>query len=182
MFLSDQEIINNFRISGQENYAFSNLVTKYQEKVYRLIRKMVIDHQDANDLTQEVFLKIWIKIRSFRAESQLFTWIYRIAINETINFIKAKKRRNLISLSKYEYQLQKKIDMSPDFDGDEIQKRLLKAVLKIPEKQRLVFNLRYYQELSYEEIAEITGTTVGALKASYHLAVKKIEKFVFFVD
>lgn len=139
---------------------------------------MVIDHDDADDLTQEIFVKIWSKIDQFRGDSSLFTWIYRIATNECLNFIKKQKRRSFFSFSDHEAELEGKLEASDLISGEEIQLKLQKAIIRLPEKQRLVFNMKYYDELKFEEIAEITNTSVGALKASYHHAVKKIEEFV----
>jgi len=143
-----------------------------------MVRKMVIDHDDSNDVTQEVFIKAWNGIDSFRGESQLYTWLYRIASNEAINFLNKKKRRLQVSLEDMERELEDKLESDPLIGGDEIQLKLQKALLKLPEKQKLVFNLKYFEELPYEEISEITGTSVGALKASYHWAVKKIEDYL----
>ncbi len=150
----------------------------YQERVYWHVRKMVIDHEDADDITQEVFVKIWSKIDQFRGDSSLFTWVYRIATNQCLNFLKKKKRRSFFSLNDHTQELENKLEANPLISGDEIQIKLQKAIIKLPEKQRLVFNMKYYDELKFDEIAEITKTSVGALKASYHHAVKKIEEFV----
>jgi RNA polymerase sigma factor (sigma-70 family) len=180
MYLSDEEILQNFRIKGREDYAFSHLVRKYQEKLYSVIRRMVISHEDANDLTQEVFIKIWSNMDNFREHSKLFTWMYRIAVNETLNFIKSKKRRAIISLTKIEHKMEQKLESTQQYSGDETHKKLQQALIRLPEKQRLVFNMRYYEELPYETMSEILGTSVGALKASYHIAVQKIEKYLFY--
>lgn len=139
---------------------------------------MVIDHDDADDLTQEVFIKVHKNIGEFRQDSQLYTWIYRIATNECLNFLKRKKRRFFLPLGDIEGELTAKLTSSDHISGDEVQIHLQKALLRLPQKQRLVFNMKYFDDLSYEEIAEITNTTVGALKASYHHAVKKIEEFL----
>ena len=136
---------------------------------------MVIDHDDANDLTQEVFIKVHKNIGSFRQDSQLFTWIYRIATNECLNFLQRKKRRFFLPIGDVQSELLSKLTSSHYVSADEVQLKLQKALLTLPDKQRLVFNMRYFDDLSYEEIATITQTSVGALKASYHLAVKKIE-------
>lgn len=154
------------------------LVGAYQQRVYWHVRKMVIDHDDADDITQEVFIKIHKAIDTFREDSQLFTWIYRIATNECLNFLNKKRRRFFLPIEDISGQLSSKIDSSNDITGDEIQKKLQKALLQLPDKQRLVFNMRYYDDLSYEDISEITNTSVGALKASYHHAAKKIENFL----
>jgi len=138
---------------------------------------MVIDHDDTDDLLQEVFVKAWKNIDKFREKSQLYTWLYRIATNECITFLNKKRRRFFIPIGDVELELSNKFDNSPHIDGEEIQIRLQKVLLQLPDKQRLVFNMKYFDEMKYEEIAEITGTSVGSLKASYHHAVKKIEKY-----
>lgn len=154
------------------------LVRAYQQRVYWHVRKMVIDHDDADDLTQEVFIKIHKYIENFREDSQLFTWIYRIATNECLTFLDKKKRRFFLPIGDVEGELTQKLESSSQISGDEIHLKLQKALLKLPDKQRLVFNMKYYEDLSYEEISEITTTSVGALKASYHHAVKKIEELL----
>lgn len=180
MFLTDEEILKNIRIKGQEEFAFSQLMQKYQQKVYVTIRRMVLSHDDANDITQDVFIKCWNKIAEFRGDSQLFTWLYRIATNETINFLKQKRQKMFIPFSKMEKKMSYFLDDSMNFSGDEIQKKLQSALLKLPDKQRLVFNLRYYDEMEYKEMSKVLGTSEGALKASYHHAVKKVEKYIFY--
>lgn len=159
-------------------YGFNLLTREFQERIYWHVRKMVIDHEDANDLVQDIFVKIWKNLDKFREESKLYTWIYRIATNECLNFLSKKKRKFLIPVHDVAAELSSKLDNSANVDGDEIQLLLQKAILTLPDKQRVVFNLKYFDELKFEEIAEITQTSVGALKASYHLAVKKIEKYV----
>lgn len=173
--MEDPELIEKLRHPDSKNFGFNLLVRKYQQKIYWHIRKMVIDHDDADDITQEVFVKIFKNIEKFREDSQLFTWIYRIATNECLNFLQQKKRRFFLPLGDVEGELMDKLAHSPYVSGDEVQLTLQKALLKLPVKQRLVFNMKYFDDLPYEEIAEITGTSVGALKASYHHAVKKIE-------
>jgi RNA polymerase sigma factor (sigma-70 family) len=174
----DQELLEKFRHPDSRQFAFNQIVRKYQQKIYWHIRKMVIDHDDADDLTQDVFVKVWKNLETFRQDSQLFTWMYRIATNECLTFLKAKKRRFFLPIHDLTEELSVKIDSSPAISGDEIQLKLQKALLRLPDKQRVVFNLRYYDELKYEEISQILGTSVGALKASYHHAVKKIEEFL----
>ena len=154
------------------------LVRSYQQRVYGLVRKMVIDHDDADDITQEVFIKIYKSIHTFREDAQLYTWIYRIATNESLTFLSKKRRRFFLPLEDIGPMLAAKIDSTPTMDGDEIQKKLQKALLILPDKQRLVFNLKYYEEMTYEKMAAVTGTSEGALKASYHHAVRKIEEFL----
>jgi RNA polymerase sigma-70 factor (ECF subfamily) len=138
---------------------------------------MVIDHDDADDVTQEVFIKVHKSIETFREDSQLFTWIYRIATNECLNFLNKKRRRFFLPIEDVSAQLIAKVD-SQHINGDEIQKKLQKAILQLPDKQRLVFNMKYFDDMPYETISEITETSVGALKASYHHAVKKIEDYL----
>ena len=173
--LEDQQILEKFRAPDSRSYAFNLLIRKYQERVYHLIRKMVIDHDDTDDLVQETFIKVWKNLDTFQGDAQLFTWIYRIATNECLRFLKKKRRKFLIPVGDVAQELAQKIDSSPWIDGNEIQKKLQKALLTLPDKQRLVFNLKYFEEMKYEAMSEITGTSIGALKASYHLAVKKIE-------
>ena len=154
------------------------LVRAYQQRVYWLVRKMVIDHDDADDVTQEVFIKIHKSIDSFREDAQLFTWIYRIATNECLSYLNKKRRRFFLPLEDVGANLASKLDTSPHISGDEIQKKLQFALLKLPDKQRLVFNMKYFEDMSYEDISEVTQTSIGALKASFHHAVKKIEEFL----
>jgi len=172
----DEEILSLF--NDNPNYAFNLLVNKFQKQVYWHVRRIVIDHDDANDVVQNTFVKIWRNLGNFRNESKLYTWIYRIATNESITFLKQKRSFMFIPLLNVEKELSSKIDDPHFFKGDEIQKKLQKAILRLPEKQRIVFNMKYYENIKYEDMAEILGTSVGALKASYHIAVKKIEKFL----
>ncbi|MCS6967795.1 MAG: RNA polymerase sigma factor [Cytophagales bacterium] len=176
--MDDREILEKFKQDSSKNWAFAQLMNKYQKRIYMHIRKMVIDHDDADDLTQEVFVKVWHHLESFRNHSSLFTWLYRIASNECLNFLNRKRRRFLVPICDVQKELTSKLENQWTFSGDEIQLKLQKALLTLPDKQRLVFNLRYYEELSYEEISAITGTSVGALKASYHHAVKKVEEYL----
>ncbi|MFB9864353.1 RNA polymerase sigma factor [Rufibacter immobilis] len=176
--MEDKEILDKFQQPESRNLAFNQLVRKYQQKVYWHVRKMVIDHDDADDLTQEVFVKVWSHLENFRKDSQLYTWIYRIATNECLNFLSAKKKRFFLPLHDVGAELSDKLDATDSFSGDEIQLKLQKALLRLPDKQRLVFNMKYFDDLKYEEISEILGTSVGALKASYHIAVKKIEEYL----
>lgn len=176
--MEDKELLTKIRNPETRNYGFNMLVRTYQQRVYWHVRKMVIDHDDADDLTQEVFIKIHRYIETFREDSQLFTWIYRIATNECLSFLDKKKRRFFLPIGDVEGELTTKLETSPQISGDEIQLKLQKALLKLPDKQRAVFNMKYFEDLSYEEMSEITTTSVGALKASYHHAVKKIEDFL----
>lgn len=176
--MEDKDLLVKIRNPETRNYGFNLLVRSYQQKVYWLVRKMVIDHDDANDLTQDVFIKVHKSIDTFREDAQLFTWIYRIATNECLTFLSKKRRRFFLPIEDVGSELAEKIDSTPSLAGDEIQKKLQKALLTLPDKQRLVFNLKYYEEMPYEEMAAVTGTSEGALKASYHHAVKKIEEFL----
>ena len=171
----DREIIEGIRTPGKKEQSFNQLVIKYQERLYWHIRKIVLVHEDADDVLQNSLVKVWRAMDDFRAESGLYTWLYRIATNEALTALKQKKRRALASWVDVESNVGEQLESDPWFDGDEIQLRLQKAILKLPEKQRIVFNMKYFDELKYEEMAEILGTSVGALKASYHHAVKKIE-------
>jgi RNA polymerase sigma factor (sigma-70 family) len=175
---TDVEIVEIFRDAERKHYAFNLLVRKYQEKVYYFVRRMVIDHDDADDVVQNIFIKVWNNLGTFREDSKLFTWLYRIAVNESLSFLKSKHLRSYLSLSSPEASMIKALHDDPFLDGQEIQKRLSEAIIRLPKKQQLVFNMRYYDDLSYDEISEIVGTSVGALKSSYHFAVKKIEDFV----
>ncbi len=176
--MDDQDILIKLRNPESKNYGFNLLVREYQERIYGLVRKMVIDHDDADDLVQEVFIKVWKNIDKFREDSQLFTWVYRIATNECLTFLSKKKKRFFLPIVDVESELNAKLDNSPHIEGDEVQKTLQKALLTLPDKQRMVFNMKYFDDMKYEEIAEITGTSVGSLKASYHHAVKKIEEII----
>lgn len=173
--MEDKELLERLRKNESKNFGFNLLVKKYQEKIYWHIRKMVIDHDDSDDLVQEVFIKVYNNIDKFRADAQLYTWIYRIATNECLTFLNKKRRRFFLPIGDVEQELSAKLDSSPYIDGEEIQLKLQKALLKLPDKQRMVFNMKYFDEMRYEDISEITGTSVGALKASFHHAVKKIE-------
>jgi len=176
--LEDKEILEKFQNPGSRNLAFNQLVRKYQQKVYWHVRKMVVDHDDADDLTQEVFVKVWTNLANFRQDAQLYTCIYRIATNECLNFLNSKKRKFFLPIHDVAAELAEKLDSSDNLSGDEIQLKLQKALLRLPDKQRLVFNMKYFDEMKYEDMSEILGTSVGALKASYHIAVKKIEEFL----
>lgn len=175
---SDKELLEMYRANDTQNYAFNLIVRKYQERLYWQIRKIVINHDDADDVVQNTFLKVWGGLQNFREDSQLYTWLYRIATNEALTFLKRKKTKFFLPIIDVEQQLSNSIESDPYFDGNELQAKLQKAVIRLPEKQRLVFNMKYYDEMKYEDMSEILGTSVGALKASFHHAVKKIEKFL----
>jgi RNA polymerase sigma factor (sigma-70 family) len=173
---SDGEILNLFNDEQTRQMALHHLIQKYQQKLYWHIRKIIINHDDTDDVLQNTFIKVWKGLSGFKEESQLYTWLYRIATNESLTFLKQKKRANTISIHTLEYQLSKSLESDTFFTGDSIQLKLQQAILTLPEKQRLVFNMRYYDETPYEQMSEILETSVGALKASYHIAAKKIEE------
>lgn len=175
---SDKELLEKFHNPETRNYAFNMLVRQYQKKVYWHIRRIVIDHDDANDVVQNVFIKVWKALDNFKGDSQLFTWLYRIATNESITFLKQKKSALNISFDDVGNYLSNTLQDDGFFKGDEIQQKLQKAILTLPEKQRIVFNMKYYDEMKYEQMAEVLDTSVGALKASFHHAVKKIEEYL----
>ena len=176
--VEDEEILAKFSDESTRNEAFNLLIKKYQEKIYWHVRRLVIDHDDADDLVQEVFIKVWKNLGKFRSDSKLYTWIYRIATNESITFLNKQKQRNQTSFEEVSEELAESLIASSYFNGDKVQMKLQQALLTLPEKQRLIFNMKYYDELKYDEISEILGTSVGALKASFHIAVKKIEVFM----
>jgi RNA polymerase sigma factor (sigma-70 family) len=158
--------------------AFHMLMTKYQKRVYWQVRRIIIDHDDANDVVQNTFIKVWKNLAGFKETSQFYTWLYRIATNESLTFLKQKKAPLYVPFESIERGLSRKLTDDNFFKADEIEKKLQQAMLTLPEKQRIVFNLRYYDEMPYEEMAGVLETSVGALKASYHHAVKKIEDFL----
>ncbi|MBD1383800.1 sigma-70 family RNA polymerase sigma factor [Mucilaginibacter rigui] len=178
----DEEILNKFRDEKTRNEAFNLLLRKYQQKIYWHVRRMVIDHDDADDIVQDVFIKIWKNLPGFRNDAQLYTWMYRIATNECITFLNKKKAKNNVSFDDVDYELADTLSSSDQFNGDQIQRKLQEAILTLPDKQRLVFNMKYFDDMKYEDMSDVLGTSVGALKASYHLAVKKIEAFITNTD
>ena len=177
MEISDSQILSTFRNSSTKEEGFKMLMLKYQQRLYWQIRRMVIIHEDADDVLQNAFIKVWNNLDNFQQQSQLFTWLYRIAANESLTFLNQKKRKMTDPLEGQNYWVEQ-LTADQYFDGDEIQKKLQAAIASLPARQKQVFLMRYYDELSYEEISRTLGTTVGALKASYHFAVKKIESFL----
>lgn len=175
---SDEELLALFRNGENPNYAFNLLMRKYQQQVYWHIRRMVISHDDADDLVQNTFVNVWKALPNFREESKLYTWIYRIATNETLTFLNNKRKRFFIPIHDIEEELNQKMQDDAYYKGDAIQRKLQQAILTLPDKQRLVFNMKYFENMKYEEMSEVLKTSVGALKASYHHAVKKIEDFL----
>jgi len=180
--VEDEVILSKFQDEKTRNEGFNLLLQKYQQKIYWHVRRMVIDHDDADDLVQDVFVKVWKNLPGFRSDAQLYTWMYRIATNECITFLNKKKQKNNIPLDDVAYELADTLADSTYFNGDQAQRKLQQALLTLPEKQRLVFNMKYYEDMKYDEISAVLGTSVGALKASFHLAVKKIEAFLLSED
>jgi RNA polymerase sigma factor (sigma-70 family) len=175
---NDEQILHLFHESGDAGKSFALLIDTYQKPIYFFIRKMVLDHDDADDIAQNTFIKAWKAFADFRGDSKIGTWLYRIAYNESITFINKEKRLGKVRMDDVEAYLSKSLEADVYYQGDEIQKKLQTALALLPEKQKAVFIMKYYEEKKYEEIADITGTSIGALKASFHLAVKKIEEFL----
>jgi RNA polymerase sigma-70 factor (ECF subfamily) len=157
------------------NELFNKIVKEYSERIWWTARRFVNSHDDADDLTQDIFLKIWTALPSFRGEAQLFTWVYRIAVNEAMDRLRREKVRAALRFASLDAEMEKRIDNDPWFDGTPAQRALSKAVAALPEKQRQVFILRYYDEMPYEEMSQVLETSVGSLKASYHIAREKVE-------
>jgi len=175
---TDEELLILFRDEKQREAAFSVLVNKYQEQLYWHIRKIVLSHMDTDDILQNVFIKVWKNLLNFRNDSSLYTWLYRIATNETISFIKKQKKNQMVSYDDYINSVANNAVTEGYFTGTEIQNKLQKAILTLPDKQRIIFQMKYFEELKYDEMSKILRTSVGALKASYHHAVKKIQIFL----
>jgi RNA polymerase sigma-70 factor (ECF subfamily) len=173
--VKDREIIELYSC-GRHEEAFRGITDAYTERLYWHVRRFVCSHDDTNDLLQDIFIKIWTALPSFRGDSGLYTWIYRIATNEVLNHLRKQRIKALASFESAAAILERKIDEDPYFNGDAMQRELQKAIQKLPQKQRVVFNLRYLDDMKYEEISEITGTSIGALKASYHHAYNKIKE------
>ncbi|MBS1687647.1 MAG: sigma-70 family RNA polymerase sigma factor [Bacteroidetes bacterium] len=176
--MDDHILVASFKNESTREKAFTDLVTKYQERLYWHIRRMVIEHEDTNDILQNMFIKVWKNLAEFREESNLYTWLYRIATNETLTWLEQQKRRTSVSLSDNESAFADKLVAQKGFDSNKIEWRLQQAIQSLPEKQKLVFNLRYYDEMPYDEMANVLGTSAGALKASYHHAVKKVQAYL----
>ena len=176
--LSDSELLVEFRNPVTKEKAFTSIIKKYQEKLYWHLRRMVVDHDDANDVLQNVMIRVWNGLENFREDSQLYTWLYRVATNECLTFLEQQKKRTSVSLSDVESGLENKIKADQNFDGNKLEWKLQLGIQQLPEKQRIVFQLRYYDEMPYEEMSRVLETSEGALKASYHHAVKKIEDYI----
>ena len=175
----DSVLLDQFRLTATREAAFTTLVKKYQERLYWHVRRMVVDHDDAHDVLQNVLIKVWKGLENFQENSKLYTWLYRIATNESLTFLEQQKRKiSSSSLKEGEYSLENKIKADSHFDSQKLEWKLQLAIQKLPEKQRLVFNLRYFDEMPYEEMSRILETSEGGLKASYHHAAKKIEEIL----
>lgn len=176
--LSDNEILKLFRDSVTKEEGFKLLLKKYQERLYWHVRRMVVSHEDTNDLLQNISIKIWHALDKFREDSQLYTWLYRIATNECLSFIEQQKKKSTVSISQDEAGYSERVRAEEYFDSQKLEWKLQLAIQQLPEKQRVVFMLRYYEEMPYQQMSEVLGTSEGALKASYHHAAKKIEDYL----
>lgn len=175
MSFNEQEILAKLQDPSTRRRAFAEVVNQYSETLYWQIRRMVVDHEDANDVLQNTLVKAWTSIGSFRGEAKLSTWLFRIAYHESLTFLEHKKQN--ISIDDVSSEVSNQLESDPYFDGDETQAMLQAAIETLPAKQKAVFNMKYFEEKTYEEISAITGTSVGALKASYHIAIEKISHF-----
>ncbi|HEX8316521.1 MAG TPA: sigma-70 family RNA polymerase sigma factor [Flavisolibacter sp.] len=175
---SDALLLQQFKDPQTKERAYTAIIKKYQERLYWHIRRLVVDHDDANDVLQNVFIRVWNGLENFKQESQLYTWLYRIGTNESLTFLENQKKRAAVSLSDVETGLSNKIKADKHFDPNRLEWKLQLAIQQLPDKQRVVFTLRYYDEMPYEEMSRVLETSEGALKASYHHAVKKIEDFI----
>lgn len=178
MNVSEEKLVQQLQDPESRNEAFRELLNTYQERLYWQIRNILKNHEDTDDVLQNTFIKIFRNIEKFKGDSQLFSWMYRIATNEAITFLNNRAKKQNISSEELQQQIVNNLESDVYFEGDEIQLKLQKAVASLPEKQQQVFNMKYFQELKYKEISDILGTSEGALKASYHHATKKIEEFL----
>ena len=181
MILSDSELVEMLREPRTRREGFAVLVKQYSEKLYWKVRRIVLSHEDANDVLQNVFIKVWSNLQNFQGKSSLSTWLYRIAINESLDFLRKQKLADKVSADEDD-SVASRLMSDEYFDGDEVQARLQEAVARLPEVQRMVFNLKYFEEMKYSEMSQILNTSEGALKASYHLAVKKITEYLHLFD
>lgn len=176
--MEEKDFIRQLLDPKTQNDAFQKLLSDYQRPLYNHIRNIVLNHDDADDVLQNTFIKVFRHLKTFKGESKLFSWMYRIATNEAITFINLKAKRNGTTSEAMQTKIVDNLKADDHFDGNEIQLKLQKAISLLPEKQQLVFKMRYFEEIKYEDMSEILGTSVGALKASYHHAVKKIENYM----
>lgn len=175
---NEKEIIALLQEPTRQREAFECIVKEYSEQLYWQIRRLVLSHEDSNDILQNTFIKAWMNIEYFRGDAKMSTWLYRIALNESLTFLNKQRASNQLSIDDADTEMLNRLESDTYFDGDDSQKIFLQAIHTLPEKQQIVFNLKYFKEMKYEEISEIVGTSIGALKASYHHAVKKIEAFL----
>lgn len=175
---NDETLIAALKDENTREDAFRKLVTTYKQRLYWHIRKIVLNHDDADDILQNTFVKVWRNMNTFRSESGLYTWLYRIATNESLTFLNQKKKKMFGTGEDISDYLVENIQNDPYFNGDDIQRKLQEAIARLPDKQRLVFNMRYFDDLKYQDMENILGTSAGALKASFHHAVKKIEEYL----
>lgn len=175
---NETEMLQRLQNADTQREAFAQVVRTYSERMYWVVRRVVLSHDDANDVLQNVFIKAWTNIESFKGDAKLSTWMYKIAVNESITFINRQRMHPSTSIDDADSGLLSKLESDEYFDGDELQRNFQRALLTLPEKQRLVFNMKYFDEMKYEDISAIVGTSVGALKASYHHAVQKIRAFL----
>ncbi|MEY2639615.1 MAG: hypothetical protein RIR90_1097 [Bacteroidota bacterium] len=178
MHTEDRALLQQFKVAQTKERAFTELMKKYQERLYWHIRRLVVEHEDANDVLQNMFIKVWNGLENFREDSQLYTWLYRIATNECLSFLEQQKKRSAISFEDIQEGLSEQVKAAENFDANKLEWKLQLAIQQLPEKQRVVFTLRYYDEMPYEEMSRVLETSEGALKASYHHAAKKIEDFI----
>lgn len=176
--VDEQELVTALQTEDAKEAAFRDLVSQYKERLYWQIRHMVLDHDDADDVLQNTFIKIFRNINSFKGDSKLHTWMYRIAANESITFLNKKAKRNNVSIDSVNDNAIRKLESDVYFEGDEIQLQFQKAIATLPERQRLIFTMKYFEEQTFEELSKILETTTGGLKSSYHIAVKKITEFI----
>ena len=175
---NEKEIVVLLQDPARQREAFERIVKEYNEQLYWQIRRLVLSHDDANDILQNTFIKAWTNIEYFRGDAKMSTWLYRIALNECLTFLNKQRASQQLSIDEADTEIVNQLESDTYFDGDETQKVFLQAIKQLPEKQQMIFNLKYFKEMKYEEISEILGTSIGALKASYHHAVKKIESFL----
>ena len=175
---NEKEIVVLLQDPARQQEAFERIVKEYSEQLYWQIRRLVLSHDDANDILQNTFIKAWTNIEYFRGDAKMSTWLYRIALNECLTFLNKQRASQQLSIDEADTEIVNQLESDTYFDGDETQKVFLQAIKQLPEKQQMIFNLKYFKEMKYEEISEILGTSIGALKASYHHAVKKIESFL----
>lgn len=182
MQADDDRLLEQFREPSARHRVFSLIAEKYSKKLYWHIRRLVVDHEDANDVLQNTLVRAWNGLPNFRKDARLYTWLYRIATNECLNFLEQKRRRMAVSIDEMPERMSEQLRSEPGFDSGRLEWKIQLAIQSLPEKQKLVFTLRYFDEMPYEEMSRVLGTSVGALKASYHHAVKKVERFVLEQD